>query len=226
MKAKIVILFFSALTAIVLIAAGYGLWEERLTIIGSINVIRPQVETQVILKELPVDTENLTPGAIDIDNTTSGAIDIDNTTSGAIDMVGTTSGAISTGAISTDGVTEGAITTGEAGTDNVNEGGTGSDITTDGDIATDMETETGAEQNINTGVDNEEVHNTEAEASIQEQPVIGEPEPDNKPEDETKDSPDTAVPAQEPTVDTAADLGTAAPEVSNTTEVIEQEAVH
>jgi len=77
MKIRLIILFISILAAVLILSAGYGLWEERLVIKGYINVVRPEAETLIIPKELPPEekpvpdhkVDTVTPGGITADYT-------------------------------------------------------------------------------------------------------------------------------------------------------------
>lgn len=78
MKAKIIILFLSVIVSMAFIAAGYGFWEQALTVTGHITVTRPE---DTISRVVPKLASKLTPGAIDL---IQGRIKI---TPGAFDII-------------------------------------------------------------------------------------------------------------------------------------------
>lgn len=59
LKGKIIIMFVSSIVALTLLSAGYALWEETLTIKGTINVERPSY-SETIIPILPAVNQTVT----------------------------------------------------------------------------------------------------------------------------------------------------------------------
>ena len=85
MKSKLVVFVLSILGAFIFVAAGYGLWEDRIIVKGSIDVIKPSMEATFI------------PNETSVEESQSGDDAAEAVTSGAI-----TSGAITSGAVTTE----------------------------------------------------------------------------------------------------------------------------
>ncbi len=166
MRTKLVILFFCTLAAFLLVNAGYGLWEERLTIKGHITVVRPEFETETILKEkstgkpeLGPGFETATPGAITADGTSPGAIGNQAVPEGTAGTDSITEGAATTDGGRTGGAAEGTATTGYGGTGGAAEGtatigGRITENTSEGAVTTegdDTKNIAAAENDIETG---------------------------------------------------------------------------